>query len=68
MPPSPSKAVSKAGANRRQLGVNFVLHGSVRKVGDRIAYGDAGRRQDVQDRVVQRYDRSDEDVFGVQDE
>ena len=52
-----------------QLGVNFLLHGSVRKVGDRIRVT-AMLEEARTSRTVwsNRYDRSDEDVFGVQDE
>jgi adenylate cyclase len=52
-----------------QLGVNFVLHGSVRKVGGRIRV--TAMLEDARtSRTVwsNRYDRSDEDLFGVQDE
>jgi len=52
-----------------QLGVNFVLHGSVRKAGGRIRVT-AMLEEARTSRTVwtNRYDRSDEDVFGVQDE
>ena len=52
-----------------QLGVNYVLHGSVRKAGDRIRVT-AMLEEARTSRTVwsNKYDRSDEDVFGVQDE
>jgi adenylate cyclase len=52
-----------------QLGVNFVLHGSVRKVGGRIRVT-AMLEEARTSRTVwsNKYDRNDEDLFGVQDE
>jgi adenylate cyclase len=58
-----------ASAASRDLGVRYVLHGSVRKVADRarttaqLVEADTGRHL-----WGERYDRSLEDVFAVQDE
>jgi adenylate cyclase len=54
---------------RRQLGVRYVLEGSIRRVGDRIRINakliDAASRAHL---WAERYDREVSDVFAVQDE
>ena len=52
-----------------QLGVNYVLHGSVRKAGDRMRVT-AMLEEARTSRTIwsNKYDRTDEDLFGVQDE
>ena len=51
-----------------ELGVSYVLEGSVRRLGERVRITAAQRRDDRRPHRAERYDRNLADVFAVQDE